>query len=252
MKANLANREWSGRATVLVIFQCRGVPRIWIIVGQRSTVSAVGMDADLWLFSLVFNFPSPWETVRYLNWNTDSKSRKPQAAGQKKKKTPRKTNHECFYSQITFAKFSATGTYRRILPQTSGEIRQVLLAREQRRPPTKPSQPHALRNTCKGSKKGRWDADRTCNKPNIKPKNGSQRLLSWLRKCLGHGGLSLVGAVGGVGCWTSLAPAFRRCIYCLALSLFLVGTVELQCLEKFQNHKNMFEAGVVWANECKS
>ena len=53
-----------------VNFQCRGVLLIWIIVGQRPTLLAVGADGgSLGIFSLVYHFsllsPSLWETARY-------------------------------------------------------------------------------------------------------------------------------------------------------------------------------------------
>ena len=53
-----------------VNFHCRGVHLIWIIVGQGSTVLAVGADRGcLNIFSLVCHFfplsPSLWETARY-------------------------------------------------------------------------------------------------------------------------------------------------------------------------------------------
>ena len=53
-----------------VIFQCRGVLLIWIIVGQGPVALAVGAGGGcLDIFSLVYPFsplsPSLWETARY-------------------------------------------------------------------------------------------------------------------------------------------------------------------------------------------
>ena len=53
-----------------VIFQCRGVLLIWIVVGQGPTALAVGAGGDyLDIFSLVYHFsflsPSLWETAQY-------------------------------------------------------------------------------------------------------------------------------------------------------------------------------------------
>ena len=53
-----------------VNFQCQGDLLIWIIVGQRLTVLAVGAGGGcLDIFSLVYHFsflsPSLWETARY-------------------------------------------------------------------------------------------------------------------------------------------------------------------------------------------
>ena len=53
-----------------VIFQCRGVLLIWIIVGQGPVALAVGAGGGcLDIFSLIYPFsplsPSLWETARY-------------------------------------------------------------------------------------------------------------------------------------------------------------------------------------------
>ena len=53
-----------------VNFQCWGVLLIWIVVGQRPTVLAVGAGGGcLDIFSLIHDFsflsPSLWETTRY-------------------------------------------------------------------------------------------------------------------------------------------------------------------------------------------
>ena len=53
-----------------VIFQCRGVLLIWIIVGQGPVALAVGAGGGcLDIFSLICPFsslsPSLWETARY-------------------------------------------------------------------------------------------------------------------------------------------------------------------------------------------
>ena len=53
-----------------VNFQCRGVPLIWIIVGQGPTALAVGAGGGcLDIFTLIYPFsplsPSLWETARY-------------------------------------------------------------------------------------------------------------------------------------------------------------------------------------------
>ena len=53
-----------------VNFQCRGVPLIWIRVGQGPTALAVGAGGGcLDIFTLIYPFsslsPSLWETARY-------------------------------------------------------------------------------------------------------------------------------------------------------------------------------------------
>ena len=53
-----------------VIFQCRGVLLIWILVGQGPVALAVGAGGGcLNIFSLIYPFsplsPSFWETARY-------------------------------------------------------------------------------------------------------------------------------------------------------------------------------------------
>ena len=53
----------------MVLFQCRGVLQIWIIIGQGPTVLAVGAGGGcLDTFSLIYHFsllsPSLWETAR--------------------------------------------------------------------------------------------------------------------------------------------------------------------------------------------
>ena len=64
---------WRGGRVVRwcwVIFQCRSVLLIWIIVGQGPTALTVGAGGGcLDIFSLVYHFsllsPSLWETARY-------------------------------------------------------------------------------------------------------------------------------------------------------------------------------------------
>ena len=53
-----------------VNFQCRGVPLVWIRVGQGPTALAVGAGGGcLDIFTLIYPFsslsPSLWETTRY-------------------------------------------------------------------------------------------------------------------------------------------------------------------------------------------
>ena len=62
------SRDGRSRAMVSGTFQCKGVPLIWIEVGQRPTVLAVGAGGVcLDILSLIFQFsflsPSLWETV---------------------------------------------------------------------------------------------------------------------------------------------------------------------------------------------
>ena len=64
--------RWGGRVVrrCWVNFQCRGVLRTWITVGQGPIVLALGAGGGcLDIFSLIYHFsslpPSLWETARY-------------------------------------------------------------------------------------------------------------------------------------------------------------------------------------------
>ena len=59
---------WSGRATVLGNFQYWDVSLVWSIVGQGTTVFAVGASGVVWIFlffvfHISFISPSLWEIV---------------------------------------------------------------------------------------------------------------------------------------------------------------------------------------------
>ena len=71
-KIPVPRRHWGGRVVrrCWVIFQCRGVLLVWIIVGQGPVALAVGAGGGcLDIFSLICPFyslsPSLWETARY-------------------------------------------------------------------------------------------------------------------------------------------------------------------------------------------